>query len=764
MRLNDSYVNRPRSDVDTQKIVELDGKKCEVFGYVSDPTTGLHATAYRDRQTNDIIIAYRGTDPGLFSGETSAEKADHALTTLQDIAVDAKMVRDTVNAQKSAADAFTAQMIAKAEALGIPHSQIYVAGHSLGGAVAEIEAAKYGLRGATYNGFGAAEMIDGPPQPGFQMTNYRMAGDVVSAASPHVGEVVSLASEEDIQSLRAGRYVDAPAGSAPPNALIAMRLGDHGGQQHFHSKSPDNILEPHRFQEASQRYAEHKGAIDQFGNDVFRARAELSESLRQMRGNGGRGDLSPNLQRQLNEYLALNADPAIRNSIERNGPVLGAQDHLQQGADVARAAGRTAQGLDERVAASARAAGVLGAPVFPAAAPLGGLVGDAMHLHGQGVDAAGRIVGDGFEAAKGVVERGVHAAADAVVERIHDPRVQAGAANVVNHIVDTYDGARVVAQTAAQTYQDGKHAIVDGVDRAERAVAQTYDATKHAVADGMDRAERAASAAYDATKHAVAEGVQHAERAAAKTYDATKHAVADGVERAERVATQTYDASRHAVSQAADGAARAGTQLFETSKQTVTQGVDAAKHAAGQAYDTLTHPGQWFRHDTPAQAPAPATPHRQAPASDVHRAPHANAGHVHTPASTQSSPQAARTGDQAHGIAALSASDQAMFARIRKDVPAHIDDAHVAQAMLGAKQAGIADADKIDRVQMAGDKLWVSGTTPGFRAATDVSQAGAPMQETVQQAQAFNQQREQRLAMDAQRLQETQGRGAPALG
>jgi hypothetical protein len=773
---HDSYANRPQSDVgNSNKYVSLDGGKYQVFGYADDVATGFHATAYQNVATGEVVIAYRGTDPGLFSGENSAEKADHALTTLQDIAVDAKMVRDTVNAQMPAADAFTAQMIAKAEALGIPKSQIYVAGHSLGGAEAEIEAAKYGLRGATYNGFGAAEMIDGPPQPGFQMTNYRMAGDVVSAASPHVGEVVSLASEEDIQSLRAGRYVDAPAGSAPPNALIAMRLGDHGGQQHFHSKSPDNILESHRFQEASQRYAEHKGAIDQFGNDVFRARAELSESLRQMRGNGGQGDLSPNLQRQLNEYLALNADPAIRNSIERNGPVLGAQDHLQQGADVARAAGRTAQGLDERVAASARAAGVLGAPVFPAAAPLGGLVGDAMHLHGQGVDAAGRIVGDGFEAAKGVVERGAHAAADAAVERIHDPRVQAGAANVVNHIVDTYDGARVVAHTAAQTYQDGKHAIVDGVDRAERAVAQTYDATKHAVADGMDRAERAASAAYDTTKHAVAEGVEHAERAAAKTYDATKHAVADGVERAERAATQTYDASRHAVSQAADGAARAGTHLFETSKQTVTQGIDAAKHAAGQAYDTLTHPGQWFRHDTPAQAPAqphaPATPHRHTPASgahgaasDVHRAPHANAGHVHTPASTQSSPKAARAGDQAHGIAALSASDQAMFARIRKDVPAHIDDAHVAQAMLGAKQAGIADADKIGRVQMAGDKLWVSGTTPGFRAATDVSQAGAPMQETVQQAQAFNQQREQHLAMDAQRLQEAPGRGAPALG
>ncbi|UNE63448.1 hypothetical protein [Xanthomonas oryzae] len=175
------------------------------------------------------------------------------------------MVRDTANAQTPAADAFTAQMIATAAAQGIPKSQVYVAGHSLGGAVAEIEAAAHGLRGATFNAFGAAEMINGSPRPGFQLTNSRMAGDLVSAASPHVGEVVSLASKEDIQSLRAGRYLDAPAGPAPPNALIAMRLSDHGGQQHFHRTSPDNILEPHRFQEASQRYADHTAGIDHFG-------------------------------------------------------------------------------------------------------------------------------------------------------------------------------------------------------------------------------------------------------------------------------------------------------------------------------------------------------------------------------------------------------------------------------------------------------------------------------------------------------------------
>ncbi|MCC4597234.1 hypothetical protein NRY95_06170 [Xanthomonas campestris pv. phormiicola] len=87
---NDSYANRPQSDVDNNKYVSLDGKRYQVFGCANDLATGFHATAYQDVATGEVIIAYRGTDPVLFAGETKAEKAGHALTTLQDIAVDAR--------------------------------------------------------------------------------------------------------------------------------------------------------------------------------------------------------------------------------------------------------------------------------------------------------------------------------------------------------------------------------------------------------------------------------------------------------------------------------------------------------------------------------------------------------------------------------------------------------------------------------------------------------------------------------------------------
>ncbi|CTP86469.1 hypothetical protein XTPLMG728_1231 [Xanthomonas translucens pv. poae] len=60
----------------------------------------------------------------------------------------------------------------------------------------------------------------------------------------------------------------------------------------------------------------------------------------------------------------------------------------------------------------------------------------------------------------------------------------------------------------------------------------------------------------------------------------------------------------------------------------------------------------------------------------------------------------------------------------------------------------------------------MAGTTPGFRASTDLTQPAAPVQETVQQAQTLNQQREQQVALEAQQRQQEGpgGRGAPVMG
>ena len=477
----DSYANRSQSDVDKKAPITLDGRQYQIFGYANDPISGFHATAYKEAAPpHNIIIAYRGTDPGLFSGQAAAEKRAHALTTVQDIAVDASMVRDMVNPQKSAADAFTQTMIDKAAHQGIGRDQISVAGHSLGGTLAEIEAAKYGLAGSTYNAYGAVGMLDGPPQPGCHLTNYRMAGDVVSAANLHIGEVVSLASRDDVQSLRDGRYLDAPTDAPPPNALIAMRLGDHGGQQHFDSNSQDNLLEPKHFRDAMQRYAEHKPAFDQFSGDVAREGSELSQALNQMKAGYGPRGLPPTILRQVDEYLVLHADQPVRNAIEQNGIAQAAEHGLQQDADVARAVGHSVQTRDERVASVASAvceAEVHShvADLIPWAPLADCAVGEAIHLHGQMADAAGHFVGDRLASAKSTVEQGMHNTAQAVVGVMHNPRVQANAANLVNHVVDTYD-------RALDTYHDAQaagRALSHDIDAAGKAAGQAFGKLAH---------------------------------------------------------------------------------------------------------------------------------------------------------------------------------------------------------------------------------------------------------------------------------------------
>ena len=215
---SDAYTNRSQSDVIKPAQVFLNHHEYQVFDYKDNPKTGFHATAYQDITTHEIIIAYRGTDPDILR---------HTRTTFQDAAVDATMVKDKVNPQEADAQAFTQEVLDKAQKHGIFKDKITVAGHSLGGALAEIEAWKFGLRGATFNGYGAVDLGYKVPEGGQQLTNYVMAGDPVSAASHHFGEVKVLATKDDIDGLKAARYLDAPPGSPPPNPLLAMSLRDH---------------------------------------------------------------------------------------------------------------------------------------------------------------------------------------------------------------------------------------------------------------------------------------------------------------------------------------------------------------------------------------------------------------------------------------------------------------------------------------------------------------------------------------------------------
>lgn len=269
---SDSYKDRRQSNVnDKGMLVHFDGRKYSVFACRADPATGFHATAYMEMAPpHHIIIAYRGTDPDF---------KHHTRTTVQDALVDFTMVKDQVNPQEAAARAFTREVLEKAQALGIAHDLVTVAGHSLGGTLAEIEAFRFGLRGATFNAYGAVDLGYGVPAGGEAVTNYVMAGDVVSAASRHYGRTITLASEADIAGLRAGRYLDAAPGAPPPNPLLAMRLGDHGSANFMPAPGRGDPLAAGNLAQAEARYTAHREAIDRFRGDVATDRAELAVAL-----------------------------------------------------------------------------------------------------------------------------------------------------------------------------------------------------------------------------------------------------------------------------------------------------------------------------------------------------------------------------------------------------------------------------------------------------------------------------------------------------
>lgn len=125
-------------------------------------------------------------------------------------------------------------------------------------------------------------------------------------------------------------------------------------------------------------------------------------------------------------------------------------------------------------------------------------------------------------------------------------------------------------------------------------------------------------------------------------------------------------------------------------------------------------------------------------------------------------PAAERTRGQAEALGQLSANDRAIFDKIRAGAPPNVSDDTVAHAMLLAKRDGIDTADKLASVAMSGDRLCVMGTTPGFHAAVDVTAQVPAMQETVRQTQTFDQEREQRLTMEAiQRGPDDPSRGGP---
>jgi hypothetical protein len=236
--------------------VTLGGVQYEVLDHADDPGTGYQGTAYKRLDTGEVVIAHRGTE---FDREP-----------VHDGGVDAGMVLVGVNAQTPDAMAFTRKVLEEAkvdsERSGRPLS-VTVTGHSLGGTLAEITAYECGLHGETFNAYGAASLLQGVPHGGHQVIDHVRAGDVVSAASPHFGEVRIYVAQQDIDTLGKAGYRDNGELLSPRDPLKAIDFGAHA----IDNFVPDSKLLGHSIisSENEARYRAHRGMIDRYRNDVL---------------------------------------------------------------------------------------------------------------------------------------------------------------------------------------------------------------------------------------------------------------------------------------------------------------------------------------------------------------------------------------------------------------------------------------------------------------------------------------------------------------
>lgn len=252
---DDAYENRwigVRSPNQREKFVASDSAEYLILEHYRNPRTGYAGTIYRDVDTGDIVVAHRGTEvkniPGL--------AMDLAYT-------DGSMVLARVNPQAEDAVQLTKRAIERAEKIGQDKGhapQVTVTGHSLGGCHAQITAHHFGLRGETFNAYGAASLGLRIPEGGDKVLNHVMAADVVNAASPHYGQVRIYASRGEIEMLDRIGYdndrdrFDVRMRGAQPIATIGSHFMSHftdddgpKGKDRSILSDPDALARAHRY-------------------------------------------------------------------------------------------------------------------------------------------------------------------------------------------------------------------------------------------------------------------------------------------------------------------------------------------------------------------------------------------------------------------------------------------------------------------------------------------------------------------------------------
>lgn len=284
--------NYDRGDDSAPKVVS-DGVTFHVRAHVDNPRTGYQGTIYQRRDTGELVVVHRGTE---FDREAFK---DGALA-------DGGMVLNRSNLQAEDAIALTREALrlkVADEARNLTSGPVTTTGHSLGGTLAQVSAHHFGLKGETFNAYGAVSLSRRIPEGGHSVINHMMAGDAVSAASPHFGETRLYARPEEVKTLLSKGYdnhthwsdalkgyspINIATGTTPPSTLgAAVALGGSHSMHHFvevdAGGQPDRsiLANPQARSLAQQQSVQ----IGEYRRDVRQMRGVLTAVSRGLDGN-----------------------------------------------------------------------------------------------------------------------------------------------------------------------------------------------------------------------------------------------------------------------------------------------------------------------------------------------------------------------------------------------------------------------------------------------------------------------------------------------
>ena len=142
--LKNGIITNPATNSSFEVIDQIN-EKSKFFGV---NTGGFSATVFKDTNTNEYVIAFRGSNDAqdfrdnLIMGATSTG-----------------LLGDVTNKQFSQAFAFASEQIARIQAQN-PDAKISIAGHSLGGSLAQAVGAKLNMQTITFNAYGVKAYVE----------------------------------------------------------------------------------------------------------------------------------------------------------------------------------------------------------------------------------------------------------------------------------------------------------------------------------------------------------------------------------------------------------------------------------------------------------------------------------------------------------------------------------------------------------------------------------------------------------------------------